>query len=97
MDFDENRHRVRFWVLTSVSMKTTAFLDIAWCSPVEVDRRFSRGAYCFHESIVLVTDVVLISELSASFNMTISHCIPEDSHLQDNTEVSTVSIYFDPV
>jgi hypothetical protein len=38
---------VRFHVLTVTSMKLTAFWDIAPCSFVEVDRRFSR-AYCLH-------------------------------------------------
>jgi hypothetical protein len=27
---------VRFRVLTAVSMKMTVFLDVVWCSPVEV-------------------------------------------------------------
>jgi hypothetical protein len=36
---------VRFQVLTAVTMKMTAFWDIAACSLVEDDRRF-RGACC---------------------------------------------------
>jgi hypothetical protein len=34
-------------VITAARMKTTAFWDLAPCSPDEVDRRF-RGAYCLH-------------------------------------------------
>jgi hypothetical protein len=38
---------VRFQVLTAANVKMAAFLDIAPCSLVEVDRRF-RGASCLH-------------------------------------------------
>jgi hypothetical protein len=38
---------VRFQVLTAVSLKMTAFWDIAPFSLVEVDRRF-RGVYWLH-------------------------------------------------
>jgi hypothetical protein len=38
---------VRLQVLTTASMKVTAFWGIAPCSLVEVDRSF-RGAYCLH-------------------------------------------------
>jgi hypothetical protein len=38
---------VRFQVITAVSVKMTAFWDIAPRSLVEVNRRF-RGAYCLH-------------------------------------------------
>jgi hypothetical protein len=38
---------MRFPVLTAASMKIRAFLDIAQCSLVGVNRRF-RGAYCLH-------------------------------------------------
>jgi hypothetical protein len=39
---------VRFQVLTAPSMNMTALWDIAACSLVEVDRRFS-GAYCLRQ------------------------------------------------
>jgi hypothetical protein len=38
---------MRFYVLTTASMKMKALCDMAPCSLVEVDRRF-RGAYCLH-------------------------------------------------
>jgi hypothetical protein len=41
---------VRFQVLAAAGMKMTAFLDIAPCTLVEVDRRF-RGAYCLHYQV----------------------------------------------
>jgi hypothetical protein len=38
---------VRFQVITVVSVKMTAFWDVALCSLVEVDQHF-RGVYCLH-------------------------------------------------
>jgi hypothetical protein len=43
---DLTRH-VRFQLLTAVSVKFRVFRDVAPCSHVEVDRRFT-GEYCPH-------------------------------------------------
>jgi hypothetical protein len=59
---------VRFQVLTTASMKTTVFWDIAPCSLVEVCRRL-RGGCCLHHQ----GDV---------HRQTTWRNIPEDSHLQ---------------
>jgi hypothetical protein len=61
----------------------TAFWDTAWCSLVEVDRRF-RGTY-YTASIIITTvialkmEVVSISETSVYFIETTPRCIPEGS------------------
>jgi hypothetical protein len=39
--------KVRFQVLTAMSMKMAVFWDVAPCSLVDIVRRF-RGTYCLH-------------------------------------------------
>jgi hypothetical protein len=69
---------VRFQVLTEVSMKTTAFWDIAPCSLVEVDQNF-RCDYCLRNQI----EVALItSEMAVFFYKTARCNIPEGCCLQ---------------
>jgi hypothetical protein len=63
-------------------LKFRVFWDVALCSHVEVDQRV-RGAYCASiiRVITLMTEAVRISEMSAIFNVTTWHYIPEDSKL----------------
>jgi hypothetical protein len=62
-------------------MKIRAFWDIAPYS-LGVDRRF-RCAYCF--IIWVMMEAVRISETSVYSVETARRCIPEGSHLQNNS------------
>jgi hypothetical protein len=75
--------KVRFQVLTAVSIKMTVFWYVVPCSLVEVYRRL-RCAYCLHRQgkIALMMDVASTSEISVNFYQTTRCNIPEDSHLQ---------------
>jgi hypothetical protein len=67
-----------FLFMTSAGMKFIAFWDVAPCCTVEVYRRF-RGAYCLaFPAIVLIMEVVRISETSLNFYRTTRRNIPED-------------------
>jgi hypothetical protein len=73
---------VIFQIFTAVRMKTTAFWDIASCSLVEVtDVLEARTA-----SIIRMIEEVRISETSVCLE-TYTVFIPEDSRLQQETEV----------
>jgi hypothetical protein len=62
-------------VFAVVSVKMTAFWNVAPCSLVEIDRRF-RGAYCLHHQIALVIEAVSTSETSVNFYVTAGRNIP---------------------
>jgi hypothetical protein len=68
-------HHVRFQVLTVVSMKVSAFWDIAPCSLIEVDRRFT-----------LMMEAVHTSEMSV-YSETTRQYIPEESNLQHHPDL----------
>jgi hypothetical protein len=67
-----------FQILTAVSMKMTAFWDIAPCS-VEIDRRLEVRTASI---IGAMTEAVCISEKLVNFNRTIRRYIPLGWHLQ---------------
>jgi hypothetical protein len=65
---------VRFHVITAAIIKMRVFWDIAPCSLDDLDRRF-------RQFIVLMMQVVRISETSVCFNETTRRYIPENCHL----------------
>jgi hypothetical protein len=69
---------MRFQVLTSASIKTSALLDVAQCSFVEVDRRF-RGAYHLRRPD---DEAIRTCKTSIYFNETTRRCIPESCYFQ---------------
>jgi hypothetical protein len=69
---------VRFQVLTLVSMKITAFQDIAPCSLVEA------SVCCLHHQDTLMMEAVHNSETMVYFHETTQCCIPESCQLQEH-------------
>jgi hypothetical protein len=64
------------------------FWGVAPCTLVEIDRLFI-SAYCFHHQGALVMEAVRTSEMSKSFYQITRRNIPEDSHIQDYSPLSS--------
>jgi hypothetical protein len=73
-------NNVRYQVLTTASMKTAGFWDIAPWSDVGVDRRFSRAYGVYHQGDLII-EAVRTSETSVYLSETTRRCIPEGCQL----------------
>jgi hypothetical protein len=62
-------------------MKFTVFWDVAPCSFVGVDRRFSGVYYLHHQGHDSIMEAVCTSEMSVHFNVATRRYIPEDCKL----------------
>jgi hypothetical protein len=60
-------------------MKMTAFWDVAQCSPVQIDRRFTDEYCLFRQDELMMA--VSTSETSDTFYQPKRRNIPQDSHL----------------
>jgi hypothetical protein len=88
-------HLVKFHILMATSMKIKAYWDVAPCSLVEVDRRFS-SVYCLHHqghnSSPLMMEAIWTSEALAYYNETTRRYFPGSSNLLFTSYFSLVSM-----